>query len=74
MWFLDSITAVHGWSKFDANQAAHNTCPSSHDAGPVAEAQQPVETNCFICTDDANTMIVSKFAKSRNQQHNLEVL
>ncbi len=59
---------------FGANQAAHNTCPSSHNAGPVAEAQWPLRINCFICTKDANTMAVSKLAKSRNEQQNLKVL
>ena len=59
---------------FGANQAAHNTCPSSHNAGPVAESQWPLRINCFICTEDANTMLMSDLANSRNKQQNLEML
>lgn len=59
---------------FGANQAAHNTCPSSHNAGPVAEGQWPLRINCFTCTKDANTIIVLELANGRNKQQNLEVL
>lgn len=59
---------------FGADHATHNTCPSSHNAGPVAEAQWPLRVNCFICTEDEKvTRVVSKLAKSRNEQQVLEV-